>query len=131
PGAFRASERLGPGPAAVPINGSPVHHSAFLLARQLAVFTVRAGRTSQDLANTNSRQSDDRNPIKSMSSRAFITRPSLPAGMPSRSSTNTTVSPTSMRFDLRSSLFAGYFFNGAATLESRKHAQARSTAGCG
>jgi hypothetical protein len=52
-----------------------------------------------------------------MSPRTLITRPSLPAGIPSTSLTNTTVSPTSISFD--SSLLVFTFSNGAATLYSR------------
>jgi hypothetical protein len=57
---------------------------------------LRSGSTSQDRANTNSRRCADRHPINSMSPRTLITSPSLPAGIPSTSPTNTTVSPTSI-----------------------------------
>src|SRR5262249_21438989 len=57
---------------------------------------LRSGSISQDRANTNSRRCADRHPINSMSPRTLITSPSLPAGIPSTSPTNTTVSPTSI-----------------------------------
>src|SRR5271166_5131085 len=61
---------------------------------------LRSGSTSQGRANTNSRRCADRHPIKRISPRTLITSPSLPAGIPSTSLTNTTVSPTSIANDV-------------------------------